>query len=60
MQYNNRDMADYPHHVEAQHEYHDRGINYYARVAEGVPAPAHAIAPLAPVCINLIFPYTCI
>ena len=38
------------------HEYHDHGNNNYARVAQGVPAQAEAIAPPAPVCTNGISP----
>ena len=41
-------------------EYNDRGINYYARVAQGVPAQAQAIAPPAPVRTNSSSPHTCI
>jgi hypothetical protein len=42
------------------HDWNDRGMNYNARVAQGVPAPVQVIAPPAPVCINVAFPHTCI
>lgn len=38
----------------ALHEYHDHGINYYARVAQGIPAQVQAMAPQVPVGTNSI------
>ena len=35
------------------HDWNDRGINYNARVVQGVPAQAQVIAPPAPVCTNV-------
>jgi hypothetical protein len=39
------------------HDWNDRGINYNVRVAQGVPALAQVIAPPAPVCTNVTFPF---
>ena len=47
-------VNDIAQHFVAPHEYHDHGINYYARVAQGIPAQVQGIAPQVPVGTSLI------
>ena len=51
-------VNDNAQHLTAPRGYHDRGIDYYARVAQGGPAQAQVIAPPVAVCTNFIFPHT--